>query len=111
MHGEHRSSNELCVSKADGTLLSVREGGRTYLYSHYASVVGASYPQHIDYREGNDFSLSLDLNLTRLNSAPDDAFTVPAGAQSGTLCKTASAPVPLARAAAGGKGRTRRPRH
>lgn len=95
IHGEHRSSNELCVSKADGNLLSVREGDRSYAYSHYAIIVGASYPQHIEYREGSSFSLVVDFTMTRLDGVPDDTFNVPEGIHTGALCKTFAAPVPI----------------
>ena len=97
IHGERRSSNELCLGKANSALLSVREEDRTYEYSRYTQLagVGSLYPQHIEYRQGNRFSLSIDLQMSKLDSAPDDAFTVPAGAVTGTFCKTASPPVPL----------------
>ncbi len=93
IHGEHRSSNELCVSKADGNLLSVREEDRAYEWSKYAQVAGSAYPQHIDFHE--ETSLSVDLTMTKLDSVPEDTFTIPSGAHTGTLCKTFSPPVPL----------------
>ncbi len=95
VHGEHRSSNEICLSKADGTLLNVREEDRAYTYSKYSTVAGAVYPRHIDYREGTSFTLNVDITMTKLDSAPDNTLAVPAGAQTGTLCRQAAAPVPI----------------
>ena len=95
VHGEAHSSNELCISKADGSLLSVREENRSYEYSKYATVAGASYPQHVEYREGSSFSLTLDLTMTKLDGIPDELFAVPAGARTQTPCKSFTTPVPL----------------
>ncbi len=33
IRGEQKTSNEICVSKADGTLLLMRDRGRTFEYS------------------------------------------------------------------------------
>jgi TonB family protein len=95
IHGESKSSNTICVSKADGTLLEERDRGRVFEYSKYADVVGAKYPQHIEYSEESGFHFSGDMTIIKLDSVSDDTFAVPAGAQSGTLCKTATAPTPL----------------
>jgi hypothetical protein len=95
IRGEQKTSNEICVSKADGTLLEMRDRGRIFEYSKYADVVGAKYPQHIEYREDSGFHFSADVTMTKLESVSDDTFAIPSGAQGGTLCKTATAPVPL----------------
>ncbi len=95
IRGERKTSNTICVSKADGTLLEMSDRGRTIEYSKYGDVVGAKYPQHIEYREDSGFHFSGDLTMTKLESVSDDTFAIPSGAQGGTLCKTASAPVPL----------------
>ena len=95
IRGEQKTSNEICMSKADGTLLLMRDRGRTFEYSKYADVVGAKYPQHIEFREDSGFHFSADVTLTKLESVSDDTFAIPSGAQSGALCKTATTPVPL----------------
>ena len=95
VHGEHHSANEVCVGKASGHLLSVREDGGVYEYSQYSTVAGATYPQHIDYRESaTGFSLSVDLALTSLDSVPADAMTPPPGVGAAVFCDTASPAVP-----------------
>jgi TonB family protein len=95
IHGESKSSNSICVSKADGTLLEERDRGRVFEYSKYADVVGAKYPQHIEYSEESGFHFSGDLTITKLDGVSDDTFVIPSGAQGGVLCKTATAPTPL----------------
>ncbi len=95
IHGEKHSSNVACVSKADGNLLTMREEDRSYEWSKYATVAGAAYPQHIEFHLGTSFSLSIDLTMTRLDSAPEGAFAIPTGAQTGTLCKSFTSPVAL----------------
>jgi Gram-negative bacterial TonB protein C-terminal len=95
IRGEEKTSNEICVSKADGTLLEMHDRGRTYEYSKYADVVGSKYPQHIEYQEDSGFRFSADVTMTKLEKVSDDLFVIPSGAKSGTLCKTGSAPVPV----------------
>lgn len=104
IRGESRTSNTICVSKADGTLLEERDRGRVFEYSKYADVVGAKYPQHIDYSEESGFHFSGDLTMTKLDSLSDDTFAIPSGAQSGALCKTVTLPTPLSTPQPAAKG-------
>jgi hypothetical protein len=78
IHGEERSANHICVSKADGSLIEVRDSGRTF-----------------EYREDSGFTFSADVSMKKLERVSDDTFVIPAGARGGTLCKTATQPVPL----------------
>ena len=95
IHGEHHSSNSVCLSKSEGLLLSVSEDGREYEYSQYASVAGAHYPRHIDYREQrSNFALSIDLTLARLDRVPAGTLTPPPDGDTALFCKTSTAPIP-----------------
>ncbi len=67
------------MSKVDGTLLSIRDGKREFEYSRYTRIGETTYPQHIDYREGKEFSLSADVRMSKLDSLPEGTFDFPRG--------------------------------
>ena len=90
--GEHRLPGEICVDKANGSMLELRTGGKLWEYSGYFTIKGALIPAHIVYRESN-FSLNADLTMTALDERPEDAFAVPADWMQGFLCKQGLSPV------------------
>ena len=90
--GQQRLPGEICVDKANGSMLELRSGSKLWEYSDFFSIKGALIPAHIAYREGN-FSLNADLTMTALDEKPEDAFTVPPGWMHGWVCKSGSLPV------------------
>jgi len=90
--GQQRLPGEICVDKANGSMLELRSGSKLWEYSDFFPIKGALIPAHIAYREGN-FSLNADLTMTALDEKPEDAFTVPPGWMHGWVCKSGSLPV------------------
>ena len=90
--GEQRLPGEICVDKANGSVLELRSGSKLWEYSGYFTIKGALIPAHIVYRETN-FSLNADLAMTALDEKPEDDFVVPAGWMQGVTCRQYSMPV------------------
>ncbi len=84
--GEKRLPGEICIDKANGTLLELRTGSKLFEYSDYYAVKGGLFPGQIVYRDGT-FSLNATLKMTVLEDRPDDAFTVPSDWTQGNFCK------------------------
>ncbi len=84
--GEKRLPGEICIDKANGTLLELRTGSKLFEYSDYYMIKGGLFPAQIAYRDGA-FSLNATLKMTALEERPDDAFTVPSDWTQGTFCK------------------------
>jgi TonB family protein len=95
IEGESREPGDLCFSNATGSMIGAHAGGETYEYSGYREIGGALMPSHIDYHERNGFSMSLDINMTKLDTLPQDAFAFPAEAKVKTMCHRFSEPTPL----------------
>ncbi len=93
IQGETRLPGEICVDKANGTMLELRSGDKLWEYSGFYTVEGGLFPAHILYRDGN-FSLTGDLKMEKLDEKPEDAFVIPAGWMQGTLCKQWQMPIP-----------------
>jgi len=83
--GEQRLPGEICLDKANGSMLAVRTGSKLWEYSDYFTIKGALIPAHIVYRESN-FNLNADLTMTALDDKPEDAFVVPADWMHGFVC-------------------------
>lgn len=90
--GEQRLPGEVCVDKANGSLLELRSGSKLWEYSGYFTIKGALIPEHIVYRESS-FSLNADLAMTPLDEKPEDEFAVPAEWSQGTMCRQFAMPV------------------
>lgn len=105
IEGETREPGDVCLSKQTGVMVGAHAGGATFEYSGYHEIAGALMPGHIEYREQNGFSLSMDIVMTKLDTLPDDAFAFPVGAQVGTMCHRFSQPLPISvPQPAGGRG-------
>ena len=107
IEGETREPGDVCLSKQTGVMVGAHAGGATFEYSGYHEIAGALMPGHIEYREQNGFSLSMDIVMTMLDTLPDDAFAFPVGAQVGTMCHRFSQPLPISvpqPAGGGGEG-------
>lgn len=90
--GEQRLPGEVCVDKANGSMLELRTGSKLFEYSGFFTIKGALIPEHIVYRETN-FSLNADLAMTALDEKPEDAFAIPPEWSQGSLCKQWSMPI------------------
>ena len=90
--GEKRLPGEICVDKANGTLLELRTGSKLFEYSEFYAAKGGLFPAQIAYRDGA-FSLNATLKMTVLEDRPDDAFTIPEGWKQGSFCKQFQWPV------------------
>ena len=90
--GENRLPGEICIDKANGTLLELRTGSKLFEYSDYYSVKGGLFPAQIVYRDGA-FSLNATLKMVVLDGRPDDAFAIPGGWKQGSFCKQFQWPV------------------
>jgi TonB family protein len=90
--GEQRLPGEVCVDKANGSMLEVRTGSKLWEYSDYFTVKGALMPAHIVYRESS-FSMNADMTMKALEEKPEEAFVVPEDWMHGFACKQGSLPV------------------
>lgn len=90
--GENRLPGEICVDKANGTMLELRSGDKLWEYSDFYLVQGGLFPAHIVYREGS-FSLNADLKMTRLDEKPEDEFAIPGDWAQGSPCKQWQMPI------------------
>jgi len=90
--GEQRLPGEICLDKANGSMLALRTGSKLWEYSDYFTIKGALIPAHIVYRESN-FSMNADLTMTALEEKPEEAFVVPADWMHGFVCNQGSLPV------------------
>jgi TonB family protein len=90
--GENRLPGEICIDKANGTLLELRMGSKLFEYSDFYSVKGGLFPAQIVYRDGA-FSLNATLKMTVLEERPEDAFKVPSDWTQGNFCKQFQWPV------------------
>jgi TonB family protein len=90
--GEQRLPGEICVDKANGSMLELRSGSKLWEYSKFFSIKSALIPAQTVYREGN-FSLDADLTMTALDEKPEDAFVVPSEWTQGTMCHQFQFPV------------------
>lgn len=90
--GEKRLPGEICVEKANGTLLELRTGSKLYEYSDFYAVKGGLFPAQIVYRDGT-FSVNATLKMTVLDERPDDDFAIPEGWSQGSFCKQFQWPV------------------
>jgi TonB family protein len=94
--GERKDQNEICFSKQDGRALTMTNGKPTYAYTRYTSIGTAQYPRHIELHDGANFVINIDQKLSALTDVPADAFTRDGQMKSYQLCKTGTAPVPIA---------------
>jgi TonB family protein len=92
IEGEKRLPGEVCLDKANGTVLEQRTGEHLWEYLGFFSVQGGLFPAHIVYREGS-FSLIADLKMEKLDETPQDAFTIPADWPQGSVCKMWQMPI------------------
>jgi TonB family protein len=83
--GENRLPGEICVDKANGTMLELHSGNKLWEYSDFFSVKGGLFPSHIVYRDGS-FSLNADFKMTPLDERPEEAFAIPSDWPQGFNC-------------------------
>lgn len=95
VRGEDRNPGDVCVSKADGTVVEWHDRDHSFEALDYGTVKGARLPSHFLYHEGSTLTLDATVQWTLLDARPDDAFTVPADWHEAYYCKTYSLPVPI----------------
>jgi TonB family protein len=95
VRGEDRNPGEICLSKADGTVIEWHDRDHSFEALQYRTVKGASLPSHFVYREGTKLTLDASVQWTLLDSRPDDAFVPPADWHHAFYCKTYVMPVPV----------------
>lgn len=95
VEGERREPNTICYSRTNGAIINLREGLETFTYSDYTTFDGALLPGRITYNDGGNFRFALQMKLTQLESRPDQAFEVPAGATIAFLCRSFQEPLAI----------------
>lgn len=94
IQGDDRSPGDVCIAKANATVMEWHDRDHSFEALEYHSVQGALLPSHFVYREGEKLVIDASVHWTLLDARPDEAFVVPDDWHQAFYCKSFSMPVP-----------------
>lgn len=95
VRGEDRNPGEICIAKANSTVIEWHDARRSWAASAYTNVAGAMVPSAFTYREGNTLLLQAEVSFTLLDGPPAQEIVVPAGWNPAEFCSTYQPPAPI----------------
>jgi len=94
VRGEDHNPGDVCVAKADGTVMEWHDRDHAFQALSYENVQGALLPSHFVYGEGDKLAIDATVRWTMLDARPDEAFAAPEDWQHMHSCTTFAMPAP-----------------